>query len=164
LIEILIDETWKANMEKEITVGVVAFDQDGKVLLIKRRDPPAIGLWTLPMGHVNEGENLIDAAIREVSEETGLLVGIYSKLGIFQHENIELTMFLGKIVNGILMAGDDATDVKLETLNMLPARGVSDSKIQKSDLWAYQMHQEILTSLGKLGNLNQPEKLFNEKV
>jgi ADP-ribose pyrophosphatase YjhB (NUDIX family) len=63
-------------------VGVnVAIIQNKQVLLTKR---PDFGVWCLPGGHVDAGESVAQAAIREAFEETGLkiqlnrLVGIYS--------------------------------------------------------------------------------------
>jgi 8-oxo-dGTP diphosphatase len=48
----------------------------GRVLLIKRGAPPALGLWSLPGGMVELGENLAEACVREVAEETGLRVTV----------------------------------------------------------------------------------------
>lgn len=62
-------------------VAAVVFDGKGRVLLGKRADND---LWGLPSGHVEPAETVEEAAIREVSEETGLevevewLVGVYS--------------------------------------------------------------------------------------
>lgn len=55
-----------ANLTKIVTVGVVS---GTKILTGKRRDN---GLWTSPGGHVDEGEGIFEAAIREVKEESGL--------------------------------------------------------------------------------------------
>jgi ADP-ribose pyrophosphatase YjhB (NUDIX family) len=46
----------------------------GKVLIVRRARPPAHGLYTLPGGGVEVGENLHQAVAREVREETGLAV------------------------------------------------------------------------------------------
>jgi 8-oxo-dGTP diphosphatase len=41
------------------------------VLMVKRSDAPHKGLWTLPGGHLEFGEELEQAAVRETKEETG---------------------------------------------------------------------------------------------
>lgn len=48
--------------------GGLVFNEDGKVLFIFRR-----GKWDLPKGKIDAGENPEQAAVREVSEETGLV-------------------------------------------------------------------------------------------
>jgi len=50
--------------------------QSGHVLLIRRRSEPGKGLWALPGGHVNTTEVSLDAAIRELKEETKLKLPI----------------------------------------------------------------------------------------
>jgi 8-oxo-dGTP diphosphatase len=49
-----------------------AIFRDGRVLIVRRAQPPAQGLYTLPGGGVELGETLADAVIREIREETGL--------------------------------------------------------------------------------------------
>jgi bifunctional NMN adenylyltransferase/nudix hydrolase len=56
-----------------VTVDSVVV-QSGHVLLIKRRSEPGKGLWAIPGGFVNQDEKLIDSALRELREETGLKV------------------------------------------------------------------------------------------
>ncbi len=46
--------------------------RDGKVLIARRAGPPLAGLWSLPGGLVEPGETMVDAAAREVFEETGV--------------------------------------------------------------------------------------------
>ncbi|MCM5552712.1 NUDIX domain-containing protein [Pleomorphomonas sp. NRK KF1] len=54
-----------------VSVGVW---RGGDVLLVERSGDPSGGLWSFPGGHLEWGENLEDAARREVFEETGLRV------------------------------------------------------------------------------------------
>lgn len=49
-----------------------AIFRDDRVLIVRRAQPPAYGLYTLPGGGVELGETLEQAVIREVREETGL--------------------------------------------------------------------------------------------
>lgn len=52
---------------KEVNAaGGIVMDNDGRALLIKRN-----GVWDLPKGHQEEGEDILTTALREVSEETG---------------------------------------------------------------------------------------------
>ena len=54
----------------------------GKVLLVKRRNPPNMGRWALPGGLVELGETVQDATVREIKEETGLSVRIEKLLDV----------------------------------------------------------------------------------
>jgi nucleoside triphosphatase len=54
----------------EPTVGVFIFNQADELLLLKSHKWP--GKYVVPGGHVELGERIEDAAIREAKEETGL--------------------------------------------------------------------------------------------
>ena len=57
----------------------VAIIQEGKVLLTKRRD---FEVWCLPGGEVDNGESLVQAAVREAREEVGLVVQLDRLVGV----------------------------------------------------------------------------------
>jgi ADP-ribose pyrophosphatase YjhB (NUDIX family) len=80
---------------------VVIQDKKGRVLLCRRRD---LDIWTLPGGHVEEGELPTEAAIRETREETGLKIKIKGLVGVYKKEQINRFdfVFLGKSKGGKL--------------------------------------------------------------
>jgi len=76
-----------AKRVDEVSAGGLVIDATGKLgLLIGRRDhKDATGqkiLWSLPKGHIEEGESPEEAALREVQEETGIVSVIEKSLGV----------------------------------------------------------------------------------
>ncbi len=54
------------------------------MLIVRRAQPPANGLYTLPGGVVEIGETLVEAAVREIREETGLEIEPHGLAGYRQ--------------------------------------------------------------------------------
>lgn len=54
-----------------IGVGSLVIDND-RVLLVKRSNEPGKGLWSVPGGHLELGEDVMEASVRELEEETGV--------------------------------------------------------------------------------------------
>jgi len=61
-------------------VQSVIIDDEERVLLSRRGD---LNIWNLPGGRVDAGESLHDAAVREVREETGLVVHLEQAVGLY---------------------------------------------------------------------------------
>lgn len=102
------------------------FDDDGRILLI-RRGPGMTreGFWAIPAGFVTYGEEIREAAARELEEETGLTAEIGDVVWIASnfHDPAKLTVgvwFSGTIIGGELVAGDDADRAEYFALDQLP--------------------------------------------
>lgn len=63
-------------------VGAVVF-KHGAVLLVRRGNAPARGLWAIPGGRVRLGETLQAAAEREILEETGVVIRAREPVFVF---------------------------------------------------------------------------------
>ncbi|NPU09848.1 NUDIX domain-containing protein [Bradyrhizobium sp. 83012] len=64
----------------QLAVSAAIF-RDGKILLVRRARAPAKGVYTLPGGRVEFGEDLHAAIAREVMEETGLSIAVVGLAG-----------------------------------------------------------------------------------
>ena len=64
------DEKFK-NLPLRDGVGIVVFNKDGKIFVAKRIDNPK-NYWQMPQGGVDQGENFLKAAFRELEEETSI--------------------------------------------------------------------------------------------
>jgi 8-oxo-dGTP pyrophosphatase MutT (NUDIX family) len=60
-----------ASPRLEFSAGGLVVDAEGRVLLIRARDLRDQPVWTLPKGALKPGESSVEAALREVQEETG---------------------------------------------------------------------------------------------
>jgi 8-oxo-dGTP diphosphatase len=74
--------------------AVALFDQDGKILLVRRKDNDK---WTMPGGTLDYGESLTECAIREAREETGLNIQITGLIGTYSDPNILIAYSDGEV-------------------------------------------------------------------
>ena len=74
---------------------------DGAVLLVERGKPPVSGVWSLPGGHIEPGEPAREAALREVTEETGIIAEV---LGLADMHDVIIRDAGGKLTAHYLLA------------------------------------------------------------
>ncbi len=77
----------------------IAIIQSGRVVLIKRED---FEVWGLPGGGIEPGESLVQAAIREAREETGLEVQLTRLVGLYCAGNEPSVVFAAQPTGGQL--------------------------------------------------------------
>jgi 8-oxo-dGTP diphosphatase len=97
-------------------VGAVIRDGAGRLLLIRRGHEPGKGLWSIPGGRVESGESDESALVREVLEETGLivtpgrLIGTVCRPAGAPGTVFDIRDYAAEVTGGTLAAGDDADD------------------------------------------------------
>lgn len=110
--------------------------KDGKLLVVQegKNNYEQLGTWNFPAGHVEPGESLVEAAVREAKEESGYTVAIDGILSVLLKNTDSgmslIVFFLGRIADNSLVAreaGIQQVDfVTLEALEKLNLRFPDD--------------------------------------
>jgi 8-oxo-dGTP diphosphatase len=124
-------------------IGVFALVHDGDlVLLARRRDS---GMWNLPGGGLERGETVDEGVVREVLEETELLVAVERLVGVYskpQAEEVVLT-FACRVVGGALAETDESTEFGWWRADQLPERTLPKHAERVQD-WADQAVETVI--------------------
>ena len=125
-------------------VGVVVFRNE-EVLLVKRKNAPYKGQWSIPGGKQRLGETVTQAAHRELMEETGVEVNELTLIDVIDimvpDEEGEILYhyivvdYRAYWMSGECSPGDDAQDVKWFNLNKIGSLSLLD-KTRKTILKA----------------------------
>ena len=116
---------WIHFIDPKVAAAVLV-EHDGRVLLVRRANDPFRGLWTLPAGFVNGGEDPAQAAARECLEETGLSVRVMRVLDVIagrEHERGAdfIIVYHAEVIEGELAPADDADASEWFTRDKLPS-------------------------------------------
>jgi 8-oxo-dGTP diphosphatase len=96
-----------------------------QILIEKRGLAPFEGMYAIPGGHVEYGETVEEAALRELKEESGLNARLVNILGVYSDPNRDprgqriSTVFVADHDGGRIMANDDAKSVEWISLSKL---------------------------------------------
>ncbi|WP_131007371.1 NUDIX domain-containing protein [Methanofervidicoccus abyssi] len=90
----------------------------GKILLVKRKNPPFKDFWAFPGGFVNYGERTEEAVVREVFEESGIKTKVKDLLGVYSDPNRDprghtvSVVYVLEYIGGSPKGLDDAKEAK----------------------------------------------------
>jgi len=115
---------WIHFIDPKVAAAVLLI-QDGRVLLVRRVNEPHRGLWTLPAGFVNGGEDPAEAAERECMEETGLSIRVTRVFDIVSgREHARgadfVIVYEAEILGGEIKPDDDVDAVEWFDADNLP--------------------------------------------
>ena len=107
---------WIYFVDPKVAAAVLV-ETDSRVLLVRRANEPFRGLWTLPAGFVNGGEDPAEAAARECLEETGLTVKVLGVMDVIAGQEHErgadfVIVYSAEVMHGNLSADDDVDAVE----------------------------------------------------
>ena len=117
-------------MTPRLAAIAVVLHED-KVLLAQRKNDPDAGLWGFPGGHVEWGETALNAAARELHEETGVVatpdryltnldIIVRGDDGEIAHHFL-LAAVLCRYVSGTPIASDDVSDARWFAIDAIAA-------------------------------------------
>ena len=117
------------------------------------------GQWNFPAGHVNEFENVTDAAVREVKEETGLDVKLKGVLPIceteLRNETHVIIRFVAEVIGGkIEFDSNEILDVKWIDIKDI-------EKMTEEQLRNYLVGKNIIKDY--IENRIYPLEIFSDK-
>jgi 8-oxo-dGTP diphosphatase len=126
-----------------LQVGGVYFKNDD-VLLVKINYGANKGMWMLPGGFLEEGESIEEAVIREVNEETGLLVKPFRIVGLrsgvqLKNNERQTTVYIafevGYLSGSILKDENEIEDIRLWNIADI-ANSEEIIELSKEIIWA----------------------------
>jgi len=105
--------------------STVVVNEKREVLLVKRKKDPYRGMWCLPIGFAESGEDMREAALRELEEESGIRGEIVRLIDVDTVENyfygsLAIVTYEVRMTGGTIQPGDDASDASYYPITELP--------------------------------------------
>ena len=120
----------------KIIVNTLIKNEKNQILMVQEAKKNVYKLWNFPAGHLEIGENVFEAAIRETKEETGYDVKLTGLVNIqnciMQNDNAILFIFAGEIIGGYKSFNkDEILDVQFIDANKIIK--MDDSQLRSAD-------------------------------
>lgn len=129
--------------------------KENKILMVKEAKKKCYGQWNYPAGHMEEGEKITDAAIRETFEETGCKVKLTGVLPICSFNKLEGTRILVKFTADVI-----EENITFDTDEILDVQWIDIDTIKsmsKEELRSYDINMAHLKDL-------EENKIFSLEV
>jgi ADP-ribose pyrophosphatase YjhB (NUDIX family) len=115
---------------EETSAGGLVLDSQHRAALIGRTNSHGDLTWSLPKGHLEEGESLEAAAVREVTEETGIAGRVVAPLGVIDFYFTAEGQRIHKTVHHYLMLAEggelNSDDVEVDEVAWVPLAELPD--------------------------------------
>ncbi|WP_342527285.1 NUDIX hydrolase [Chryseomicrobium sp. FSL W7-1435] len=150
-----------------VAVGGIVEDDNNNILLVKTQH----GGWVFPGGQVEIGENLLDALVREVQEESGIdieiinLIGVYSNTGVYKWydgvTDVPTKLMLDYICKPI--GGDLTTSVETSEVAWINKEEVLEFITAPAIRERYQAYLKFKGDITYMDYVTQPEFVVNKE-
>ena len=112
-----------------LIVGCLPFWEDNRVLLCRRAIEPRYGLWTLPCGFMENGEDIEEGARRETAEEANARVDILNLHTVFSLPRLNQVhfIFLARLQDTNFSPGEESIETLLFTRDNIPWQEIAFS-------------------------------------
>ena len=115
-------------LDPKVAVGTIirasglAPEGDDRLVLVRRAIEPGYGLWVFPGGYVDRGEQIVEAAIREAREESGLEVRIDRLVNIYSYGGGSpiIIVYAATALGGELCGDDECLEASLFAPDEIP--------------------------------------------
>lgn len=148
------DQIPAASRSPVLGVGAVIWNDKDEVVLVRRGKAPRQDQWSIPGGHLEWGESLHDAVLREVAEETGLTVeisGLIDTVDFIMRDgtgtvtrHYVLIDFAVRVIAGELRAASDAVEAR-----WVPFSGLHDYSLWSETLRIIEESRFVLADESK---------------
>ena len=109
-------------LDPKVAVGTIIRAEDERLVLVRRAIEPGYGLWVFPGGYVDRGEQVLDAALREAREESGLDIRIDRLVNIYSYPGTApiIIVYAATMVGGELCTDDECLEARLFRADEIP--------------------------------------------
>ncbi|MDO9514467.1 MAG: NUDIX hydrolase [Syntrophales bacterium] len=140
----------------------IVVNKKRELLLVKRGNDPYLGMWCLPIGFAESGEDVQGAALRELREETGLEGEIVRLVDVDTvdddyYGSMAIITYEVRRTGGKVSAGDDAADARYIPIHELPPlaweanrKAVDRYLALYRDVWAMaDSYRQLFSDMGE---------------